>query len=239
MKAYYLHSGSEQQGPFDIEELKTKHISENTPIWFEGLPDWTSASEIDELKFLFPIKKPPPFNANKTTPPPIQKVQSGPESTQQQPIIKKGHDALIITIIILVLVIVGGGFFLANRKSAELNSEPVIAEETYQEKVLTVKEIESSKPKRFLKAGGDYDRNIWGNKLKIHGILRNTATVTTYKDVTVRVIFYSKTKSELGKMDHKIGEISAPRSETNFEMKIENYKDVDSIGWLVISALPE
>jgi hypothetical protein len=239
MKVYYLHSGLEQQGPFDIEELKAKHITENTPVWFDGLPDWTNASEIDELKFLFPQKGPPPFNANKTTPPPVQNVQSTRAPTQQQPVIRKGHDGLIITIIILALVIVGGGFYLANRKSADLNSEPVVAEETYQEKVLTVKEIESSKPKRFLKAGGDYDRNIWGNKLKIHGILRNTATVTTYKDVIVRVIFYSKTKSELGKMDHKISEISAPRSETDFEMKIENYKDVDSIGWLVISALPE
>ena len=27
MKKYYLHNGTDQQGPFDIEDLKTKNIT--------------------------------------------------------------------------------------------------------------------------------------------------------------------------------------------------------------------
>jgi len=57
---YYIHNGTEQEGPFQLNDLKIKKISKETPIWFEGLSDWTTAGEINELKDLF-IVTPPPF----------------------------------------------------------------------------------------------------------------------------------------------------------------------------------
>lgn len=72
MKKYYLYINNEQQGPFNIEELKNKKINRNTKVWFEGLEDWKNAEDIDELKSIVasippPIKiisSPPPFNKN-------------------------------------------------------------------------------------------------------------------------------------------------------------------------------
>lgn len=37
IKKFFLHTGENQDGPFDIEELKTKNISSETPIWFNGI----------------------------------------------------------------------------------------------------------------------------------------------------------------------------------------------------------
>lgn len=72
MKKYYLYINDEQQGPFNIEELKNKKINRNTKVWFEGLEDWKNAEDIEELKSIVasippPIKiisTPPPFNKN-------------------------------------------------------------------------------------------------------------------------------------------------------------------------------
>ncbi|HMW71682.1 MAG TPA: DUF4339 domain-containing protein, partial [Cellvibrionaceae bacterium] len=39
-------------------------ISKETPIWYEGLPEWTKAGEIPELSELFRNSTPPPINPN-------------------------------------------------------------------------------------------------------------------------------------------------------------------------------
>lgn len=61
-KLYYIHNGIEQQGPFTIEELKLKNVDLSTPIWFEGLNDWSTVGEIDDLKLILlnqPIENTP------------------------------------------------------------------------------------------------------------------------------------------------------------------------------------
>ena len=55
MSKYYLHDGSENSGPFTIEELKQNKITRNTPIWYEGIDDCKEAGTIEELKSLFPV----------------------------------------------------------------------------------------------------------------------------------------------------------------------------------------
>jgi len=110
-------------------------------------------------------------------------------------------------------------------------------EASYEEKVMSVEEEELSQPTKFLNAGGTYNENLLGNKLKVHGEITNRATVARFKDAVVRITYYSKTKTVLGSKDYTIYEIFAPNSTTNFELKIDNYQDVYSIGWEVISAV--
>lgn len=109
---------------------------------------------------------------------------------------------------------------------------------TYQEKVMTVEQIELSQPTSFLTAAGKYNENFWGDKINVHGVITNKATVATYKDAVVKVTYYSKTNTEIGSKEYTIYEIFTPHSSTNFELKIDNYKDVSTIGWDVISATP-
>src|SRR4029079_13704331 len=53
MKKYFLHDGVNQQGPFTFEELRAKNITPKTQVWFDPMPAWKPAGEVDELKSLF------------------------------------------------------------------------------------------------------------------------------------------------------------------------------------------
>lgn len=71
MQKYYLHNGIDNIGPFSKEELKTRKITKDTPVWSEDMDDWKKAGEIDELKIILLTMPPPLIKApsyNKTTP---------------------------------------------------------------------------------------------------------------------------------------------------------------------------
>jgi len=108
---------------------------------------------------------------------------------------------------------------------------------TYQIKLSEIKTMEHSEPTVFLSADGNYNQNFWGDKLKVHCIIKNKALLAAFKDITVRVTFYTKTKTVLGSNDYKVYELVPPSSEKQVELEIENYKDVDAIGWDVVDAV--
>ena len=77
MKKYYYSDGQNQYGPFTIEELKEKNITQDTLIWYEGLAQWTKAELLPELQNVYikipqPIPQPtynhPPNNPNYNNP---------------------------------------------------------------------------------------------------------------------------------------------------------------------------
>jgi len=65
MTQFFTHDGENEQGPFDLERLKSQSLKKDTPIWYEGLENWTTAGEVEELKELFLAKpSPPPLRKN-------------------------------------------------------------------------------------------------------------------------------------------------------------------------------
>ena len=48
MRQYFLHNGNQEQGPFDLESLKLQELKKDTPIWYDGLENWTTAGEIED-----------------------------------------------------------------------------------------------------------------------------------------------------------------------------------------------
>jgi hypothetical protein len=115
MKKYFLHEGSNQTGPFDIEELKGKNLRADTPVWYEGLENWTVIGSVEDLKGLI-IPTPPPFETKKATPPPIQKQTSSKESLTKQ---KKSNSLgrwLIIIVSVIVLSIAGVYIYMLTQK---------------------------------------------------------------------------------------------------------------------------
>ena len=108
MRQYYIFDGQAKKGPFDLEQLKSKILSKETPVWYEGLTDWIMAGNIDELKEYFAIKTtPPPF------PRPIQKniplreeiLNSFSEATQLYPETRRRR--ILLPILITLIVIAG------------------------------------------------------------------------------------------------------------------------------------
>jgi hypothetical protein len=59
-----------------------------------------------------------------------------------------------------------------------------------------------------------------------------------YKDVVIRVTFYSKTETSLGSKEYTIYETFPPNNTKKVSLKIDNYKDVNSLGWEVVDATP-
>ncbi|HLP55738.1 MAG TPA: DUF4339 domain-containing protein [Fluviicola sp.] len=87
MKKYYIFKEAAQLGPFDLEDLRSQNITKDTPIWFEGLSDWTVAGKIEEISELFDSPKPPPFRGQETPPP--FKSQPAPQVVANKPVTVK------------------------------------------------------------------------------------------------------------------------------------------------------
>lgn len=51
MSEYYILNGSEQQGPYTIDQLRGR-VTPQTLVWREGLPDWIRAGDLPELSGL-------------------------------------------------------------------------------------------------------------------------------------------------------------------------------------------
>jgi hypothetical protein len=105
MTNYYLHDGNQEQGPFDIEQLKSHGLKKETKIWHEGLEHWTTVGELEELKDLLNRKTPPPLNktTEETKAPP---KYSNPNSFSEPVAVKKKSN--LFPFLILILLIPGG-----------------------------------------------------------------------------------------------------------------------------------
>lgn len=56
MRYYFTRDCDIELGPFTIKQLKSRSIQKTTLIWFAGLPEWTTADQVYELKELFIVK---------------------------------------------------------------------------------------------------------------------------------------------------------------------------------------
>lgn len=251
MTKYFYHDGVDQKGPFAIEELNTENIKPETPIWFEGLAQWSIASEITQLEHLFKIASPPPFNpSNKVsiteTPPlfkPDEQIEKPIEPTSPRetsnvfaPTAPKSNTGLIWIISLIagavLIVIIAALINNSNHSSSIINTE------SYQEKVMTVEEIERANPAQFLDASGTYKETFFGDKVRVHGTITNNATVAGYKDVVVEIIFYSATETELDRKQYTIYDFFPAHQTKSFELKIVKPQACEKLGWNAVNATP-
>lgn len=59
---FFIIKNDEQHGPFTIDQLCEMGIDANTPVWHQGLDNWTQASDIDELRDMLMYSPKPDFN---------------------------------------------------------------------------------------------------------------------------------------------------------------------------------
>lgn len=135
---------------------------------------------------------------------------------------------IIKTIIVTGLIIFGLNIY-GNLNFSKNN-------ESYAEKKMTIEQMENSEPLKFLSVDGNYNKSFWGTKIIIYGKITNRATMATFKDATVRITYYSKTKTDLGNKDYTIYELFQPNSTKKYKLKIDNFKNVNSIGLDIINA---
>jgi hypothetical protein len=218
MKKYYLHNETEQEGPFDLSDLKSKGITAKTEVWYEGISDWTNADKIDELESLF----------SKSTPPPIR-----PKANAKEPIKKENKLGRNLQILGFIMLLGFIGFTIIPN-IVRNNKKP----KSYIEQKMTIEETENSDPLRFLSVEGNYNESFWGTKFKLKGKVTNQATIADYKDLIMKITYYSQTKSAIGTKDYTIYKIFEPNQVTEFKLDVANYKDVKSIGLEIVGAIP-
>lgn len=62
-KYYYIDSNKQKAGPLSVEELINLGIVRETPVWTEGMVNWTQAGSVPDFKEQFD-KVPPYFEPN-------------------------------------------------------------------------------------------------------------------------------------------------------------------------------
>ena len=73
MAKYFFSDGTNQFGPFTVDELRGKSVGPQTSVWCEGMPGWQPASTVQEIAPLMAAHGPPPMNfqpAPSVVPPP-------------------------------------------------------------------------------------------------------------------------------------------------------------------------
>jgi hypothetical protein len=118
------------------------------------------------------------------------------------------------------------------------DSKTTATKDKYEETKETLEQSEKKNPNRFLTVSGHDKRNLIGQTV-VKGMLSNTAKVASYKDVEIKLSFYSKTGALLEEDVETIFETLAPGKSANFKTKYFAPKGTDSVALKVINAKSE
>jgi len=94
MKKYFYTDGTNNFGPFTLEELKEKNITRETKVLYQELGDWKKAGDVPELNELFKLVPPPP---------PSQTSEPGYTNFQNQTIKPKPPKTWLVESILVTL----------------------------------------------------------------------------------------------------------------------------------------
>jgi len=121
MRKYFIHDGQNEKGPFDFEQLKLEQLKKDTPVWYEGLESWTTANEVEELKFLFSVKPPPLKSSNIESIPTSPLAASSYSTTPEYPFDEPKKKSFLLSVIIGGIIVVGiiGWLLYQNSNQAE------------------------------------------------------------------------------------------------------------------------
>ncbi len=109
------------------------------------------------------------------------------------------------------------------------------AADKYEKTKLSLEEIEKQTPEKFISVKGTDKKNLIGQTV-VKGKIQNNAKMATFKDVDIKLFFYSKTGVLLSEDQEMIYETIAPGETKSFKSKYFAPKGTDSIGMKVVSA---
>lgn len=116
------------------------------------------------------------------------------------------------------------------------NSESAVKEnESYNETKTSLLKKEEKNPAGFITVKGKSKKNIVGQTV-VRGTLVNKASIATFKDVDIKLTFYSKTKALLETDRETIYQILNAGESHDFKTKYFAPKGTDSVGLEVLGA---
>ncbi|TFZ65634.1 hypothetical protein E4631_15560 [Hymenobacter sp. UV11] len=141
----------------------------------------------------------------------------------------------LLALCLFGLAVIGQSCSQANSHgSYEASAEqPKTAEELRAE--LLVREEQS--PDEQLRIKGTSRRNFI-DQLVLEGTIKNTATLATFKDPILTVVWYSKTKTELDTKQYRIYELVRAKHSIPFKLKTDAPSYVATVAMGVSDATP-
>lgn len=105
----------------------------------------------------------------------------------------------------------------------------------YEKGKLTLEEVEKKDPAMFLGVSGKDKRNILGQTV-VKGTVYSNAKIVSFKDIDVKLSFYSKTGALLEEDHETVYETIRPGSSAQFKTKYFAPKGTDSVAMKVVGA---
>ncbi|MEO9021972.1 MAG: hypothetical protein ABI237_15100 [Ginsengibacter sp.] len=119
--------------------------------------------------------------------------------------------------------------------STDTTTRAKTEKESYEATKETLLQKEQKNPQNFLTVSGHNKKNIVGQTV-IKGSVFNRASVATFKDVDIKLSFYSKTKALLETDKETVYETIVPGTSKNFKTKYFAPKGTDSVALEVLGA---
>ncbi|MBC7937318.1 MAG: hypothetical protein H7Y86_18385 [Rhizobacter sp.] len=133
----------------------------------------------------------------------------------------------------LFFCLLGLGFLFTACTSDESKDKKIA--DKYEDTKLSLEEIEKKSPENFISVKGTDKKNLLGQTV-VRGKIQNNAKMATFKDIDVKLFFYSKTGVLLQEDQEMIYESVAPGESKSFKSKYFAPKGTDSIAMKVVSA---
>ena len=133
----------------------------------------------------------------------------------------------------LLIVLFASAFFFAscnNEKNYNINSS-----DKYEKGKSSLEDIEKKAPEKFLTVSGNSRKNLLMQTV-VKGKVFNNAKIVTYKDVAVKLKFYSKTGTLLEEDTDIIYETINPGGSASFKSKYFAPKGTDSVAMSITGA---
>jgi hypothetical protein len=217
---WYVRHKEESLGPYTVEELQTLAVTTEDYVWTEGMSEWIQAKHVTELEpFVQQKMVPPPFHGVKA-----QEQEPAKKLIQEEPTVvcsastKRvrlfGWRSVVVIAIILII-----GYYMAGQYSGpSISSFSTPAEDT-----------EHVNPGDYLTAEGKYWKNLI-DQWVVEGTIMNTASHTNYKDVVLRVNFYSETESLIESKDFVLYKFFPYGDSQDYKLKMEYPHGAKSCG---------
>ena len=116
-------------------------------------------------------------------------------------------------------------FVLLQSCDSANNQHPTVQ---YEEKKKSLRESETDSPLKFLKIKGDYRTNIV-NQTVVEGEITNNATLVSYKNMHLSIVFKDKEGSVILKQKQVIDDVVKPGSSNSFKVKLSHVKDAHTV----------
>ena len=117
-----------------------------------------------------------------------------------------------------------------NKKDYDVNTE-----RNYEKGKVTLQQTEQQSPSSFLVIEGENKKNIIGQTV-VRGEITNNAKIVSFKDIEVKLSFYSKTGTLLEQDRETVYEKIAPGNSKKFKSKYYTPKGTDRVGFKIVTA---